>query len=93
VMTQRVAVVVFVESDEEDFADAAFLAERAVKNAVRAARPVGKAFGYVTTTLPDGRMKLVKVAAVRELNNAMRESVTCAPADSVFGSNCGIGGL
>jgi len=92
-MTQRIAVVVFVESDEENFSDAAFLAERAVKNAIRAARPVGKAFGYVTTTLPDGRVKLVKVAGVRELNNAMGHSLMCAPTSHVFESDCRVEGL
>lgn len=92
-MGQRVAVVVFVETDEENFSDAGFVAERAVKRALRAASVPGRAAGYLSMSLPDGREILVKAAGVRELNSALNHSLMCVPTDHVFESNCRVEGL
>jgi hypothetical protein len=79
----RVAVVVFVEVEVTNVADARFFAETAVKQAFRAAQVPGMAEGYVAARLPRGTSVPVRVARTEEINCA-RDSLVITPVARVF---------
>jgi len=81
----RVAVVVFAEVDAVDFADAAFLTETAIRQALVSASVPGRARGYIMARLRNAMTALVKWSRVSEINCA-RDVLLVSPVSRVFES-------
>lgn len=78
----EMAVVLFVAVDAVDFTDAAFVAELAVKQAIRDAQPPGMEKWWIRAEWPHMSVP-VWVARVVELN-AARDMLVTTPTASVF---------
>lgn len=81
----RVAIVVFAEVDAVDFADARFLAETAVRQALVSAQVPGRARGYLGARLRNALTIMVKWSRVSEIN-CSTDVLTIAPATRVYRS-------